>query len=81
MSTPITWIFESAPPAACCCRTVAVSGGSSALQLGHQDPKNRSTAGVPSPPPSAGTATLLGPLGPTLEAENVGTGPPWVGAP
>ena len=68
------------PPPHSCRRTVAVSGGSSAWQLEHQDPKNRSTAGVPLPPPSAGTATLLGPLGPTLEAENVGTGPPWLGA-
>src|SRR5580692_9020568 len=79
LSTPITWIRESAPCAWSCLRTAAASGGSSALQLGHQAPKNSRTAGVPLPPPSAGTDTWDGPVGPRLAPLKDGTEPPGPG--
>src|SRR5580692_3400694 len=80
LSTPRTWIRASAPWAWSCLRTAAASGGSSALQLGHQAPKNNRTTGVPPPPPSAGTETWDGPVGPTLAPVKDGTGPPSRGA-
>ncbi len=72
----MTWIADSAPCARCCWRTAAANGGNSWWQLEHQFPKKRSTAGLPFPPPSAGTETSCGPVGPTFACEKAGTGPP-----
>src|ERR1700684_3950176 len=80
LSTPITWIRDSAPCAWSCLRTAAASGGSSWWQLGHQAPKNNRTAGVPFPPPSAGTDTWDDPVGPRLAPAKDGRGPPALGA-
>jgi hypothetical protein len=80
LSTPMTRIFASAPPAFSCARTAAAKGGSSWWQLGHQFPKKSSTAGVPLEPPSAGTATWEAPVGPRFWRLKVGTGPPVRGA-
>src|ERR1700677_4489740 len=80
LSTPMTRIRESAPCAWSCFRTVAASGGSSSWPLEHQAPKNNRTAGVPFPPPSAGTDTWDEPVGPTLAPAKDGTVPPWWGA-
>ena len=76
LSTPMTRIRDSAPPAWSCWRTAAANGGSSWWQLGHQFPKKSSTAGVPSPPPSDGTETCGRPDGPMFGAVKDGTGPP-----
>ena len=80
LSTPMTRMRASAPCALSCIRTAAANGGSSAWQLEHQAPKNSRTAGVPPPPPSAGTDTWDGPVEPTLVPSKDGTGPPSRGA-
>ena len=81
LSTPMTRIFDSAPPASSCRWTAAASGGSSSWQLAHQSPKNRRTV-------RASRFRLRGrgrqparPTGPTSGALNDGTMSPGRGRP